>query len=91
MSFYPKDLKEEALKQRVANDFFAKFSYEPLERVDFALKNKGEALDIIYLLWAEAKKGKNFSLMIFMSLMKSSSQLFLRPYIKTQNRFVFVF
>ncbi len=23
MSFYPKDLKEEALKQRVANDFFA--------------------------------------------------------------------
>ena len=25
MSFYPKDLKEEALKQRVANDFFAKF------------------------------------------------------------------
>ena len=57
MSFYPKDLKEEALKQRVANDFFAKFAYEPLERVDFALKNKGEALDIIYLLWAEAKKG----------------------------------
>lgn len=28
MSFYPKDLKEETLKQRVANDFFAKFSYE---------------------------------------------------------------
>ena len=61
MSFYPKDLKEEALKQRVANDFFAKFSYEPLERVDFALKNKGEALDIIYLLWAEAKKGNEAS------------------------------
>mgnify|MGYP007049019862 CR=1 FL=1 len=31
MSFYSKDLKEETLKQRVANDFFAKFSYEPLE------------------------------------------------------------
>ncbi len=61
MSFYLKDLKEEALKQRVANDFFAKFSYEPLERVDFALKNKGEALDIIYLLWAEAKKGNEAS------------------------------
>lgn len=28
MSFYPKDLKEEALKQRVVNDFFAKFAYE---------------------------------------------------------------
>lgn len=62
MSFYPKDLKEEALKQRVANDFFAKFSYEPLERVDFALKNKGESLDIIYLLWAEAKKGNEASI-----------------------------
>ena len=62
MSFYPKDLKEEALKQRVANDFFAKFAYEPLERVDFALKNKGEALDIIYLLWAEAKKGNEASI-----------------------------
>ena len=62
MSFYPKDLKEEALKQRVANDFFAKFSYEPLERVDFTLKNKGEALDIIYLLWAEAKKGNEASI-----------------------------
>ena len=61
MSFYPKDLKEEALKQRVANDYFAKFAYEPLERVDFALKNKGEALDIIYLLWAEAKKGNEAS------------------------------
>lgn len=62
MSFYPKDLKEEALKQRVANDFFAKFAYEPLERVDFALKNKGETLDIIYLLWAEAKKGNEASI-----------------------------
>lgn len=41
MSFYPKDLKEEALKQRVANDFFTKFAYEPLERVDFALKKQG--------------------------------------------------
>ena len=62
MSFYPKDLKEEALKQRVANDFFAKFSYEPLERVDFTLKNKGDTLDIIYLLWAEAKKGNEASI-----------------------------
>lgn len=63
MSFYPKDLKEEALKQRVANDFFAKFSYEPLERVDFTLKNKGDTLDNIYLLWAEAKKAMKQALM----------------------------
>ena len=40
MSFYPKDLKEEALKQRVANDFFAKFSYEPLEIFRFAQNDK---------------------------------------------------
>ncbi|TQR60951.1 endonuclease domain-containing protein [Campylobacter troglodytis] len=57
MSFYPKDLEEERLKQRVANDFFAKFVYEPLERVDFTLKNKGDTLDTVYLLWAEAKAG----------------------------------
>ena len=55
MSFYPKELQEEALKQRVAKDFFASFVYEPLERVDFTLKNKDADAD--YVLWAEAKAG----------------------------------
>lgn len=57
MSFYPKDLDEETLKQRVANDFFAKFSYEPLKKVDFTLTHKDDALNTHYLLWAEAKAG----------------------------------
>ncbi len=55
MSFYPKELQEEALKQRVAKDFFASFVYEPLERVDFTLKNKDADADCV--LWAEAKAG----------------------------------
>lgn len=57
MSFYPKNLDEEPLKQRVANDFFAKFAYEPLKKIDFTLTQKDDTLNIHYLLWAEAKAG----------------------------------
>ena len=55
--FYPETLQEEPLKAQVARDFFGDFYYEPLENVDFTLKNKNDTLGIHYLLWAEAKAG----------------------------------
>ena len=57
---YPLDLQEESLKQRVANDFFSAFDYEPLDRIDFAItlkESKNSLFPNIYALWAEAKRG----------------------------------
>ena len=57
---YPLDLQEESLKQRVANDFFSTFDYEPLDRIDFAItlkESKNSLFPNIYALWAEAKRG----------------------------------
>ena len=63
---YPLDLQEESLKQRVANDFFSDFDYEPLDRIDFAITLKEpDSEDYhtlfpkIYALWAEAKRGND--------------------------------
>ena len=58
---YPLDLQEESLKQRISEDFFSDFYYEPLDRIDFALilnEHKGGLFDI-FALWAEAKKGND--------------------------------
>jgi hypothetical protein len=48
-------VQEEELKNKVADDFFASFDCtEIIEKVDFAVRAKGNLLDN-YLLWAEAK------------------------------------
>lgn len=58
---YPTNLTEEALKNRVAADFFGDFSYEPLSRIDLALTHKNDLK--FHLLWAEAKSGENSDLL----------------------------
>jgi len=60
MKYSPK-IREEELKNKVANDFFSKFDCtEIIKNIDFAVRSKRAAntLDFRddYLLWAEAKK-----------------------------------
>ncbi|RDU54314.1 hypothetical protein [Helicobacter sp. MIT 01-3238] len=58
-SYFPTNLSEEALKSRVAKEFFAEFSYEPFGRVDFCISYQHHTLfERINFLWAEAKSGK---------------------------------
>ncbi|GBU23397.1 hypothetical protein R83H12_00007 [Fibrobacteria bacterium R8-3-H12] len=50
---YPSNIREEELKNRVADDFFGKYgSNDIIKNIDFAVKAKNGG----YLLWAEAKK-----------------------------------
>jgi len=58
---YSPKIREEELKNKVANDFFSKFDCtEIIKNIDFAVRSKRAAntLDFRddYLLWAEAKK-----------------------------------
>ena len=63
---YP-NIREEELKNRVAQDFFGKYDCTKIIRdIDFAVKNKGinplvenTPVEDEYLLWAEAKKDRN--------------------------------
>ena len=59
-TYFPLDISEEALKARVAQEFFSDFAYEPFDRVDFCISYQHQTLfEQINFLWAEAKKGKN--------------------------------
>ncbi|MDR0328435.1 MAG: hypothetical protein LBI05_09085, partial [Planctomycetaceae bacterium] len=48
-------LQEEALKIKVAHDFFDKFDCTVIENIDFVIKDHGNILHDSFLLWAEAK------------------------------------
>ena len=55
---YP-NIREEALKNKVAHDFFGKYDCtEIIKDIDFAVKDKGACplVENEYLLWAEAKQ-----------------------------------
>jgi len=58
---YPSNIREEELKNKVADDFFGRYDWtEIIKDIDFAVKLKHPANTINfndeYLLWAEAKK-----------------------------------
>lgn len=53
---YAHIIREEALKIKVADDFFPHYDYTTLKDIDFVIC-KGEGLLKHSLLWAEAKKG----------------------------------
>ncbi|MBO7072335.1 MAG: hypothetical protein J6V89_02285 [Acetobacter sp.] len=52
---YAHIIREEALKIKVADDFFPHYDYTTLKDIDFVI-SKGEGLLKHSLLWAEAKK-----------------------------------
>ncbi|MDR2694624.1 MAG: hypothetical protein LBB74_10500, partial [Chitinispirillales bacterium] len=54
-----KNIREEALKNKIAQDFFVQFDCtDIIKNIDFAVKIKGDSLfHNTYLLWAEAKAG----------------------------------
>lgn len=57
-SYFPTNLSEEALKSRVAKEFFAEFSCEPFGKVDFCISYRNATLfESLQFLWAEAKAG----------------------------------
>ena len=59
-TYFPLDISEEALKARVAQEFFGDFAYQPFDRVDFCISYQHQTLfEQINFLWAEAKKGKS--------------------------------
>lgn len=57
-SYFPTNLSEEALKSRVAKEFFAEFSCEPFGKIDFCINYRNATLfESLQFLWAEAKAG----------------------------------
>ena len=59
-SYFPLDISEEALKARVAKEFFSDFSYEPFGKIDFCISySSGTLFESLAFLWAEAKRGKS--------------------------------
>ena len=56
--YFPLDISEEALKARVAKEFFATFDYEPFGKIDFCISYRYDT-ESLQFLWAEAKKGKS--------------------------------
>ncbi len=65
MKPYPKDIREEELKNRVRTDFFVKYDPDAIiGNVDFAVGRKQDAVQLElyekeYYLWAECKRGTN--------------------------------
>ena len=57
-TYFPLDISEEALKSRVAKEFFAPFDYEPFGKIDFCISYRYDT-ESLHFLWAEAKKGKS--------------------------------
>ncbi|MGX3097714.1 hypothetical protein [Helicobacter sp. 23-1046] len=57
-TYFPLDISEEALKARVAKEFFAPFDYEPFGKIDFCISYRYDT-ESLHFLWAEAKKGKS--------------------------------
>lgn len=56
--YFPLDMSEEALKARVAKEFFAPFDYEPFGKIDFSISySSGTLFESLTFLWAEAKAG----------------------------------
>lgn len=56
--YFPIDISEEALKARVAKEFFSDFVYEPFGKIDFCISYQNATLfESLQFLWAEAKAG----------------------------------
>jgi hypothetical protein len=64
MGFYSEKLDEESLKIKVAKDWFPKFNYDTPKRIDFRISYPNElpGLEIESLLWAEAKRSTQSSI-----------------------------
>ncbi|WPC23617.1 hypothetical protein N4239_11800 [Brachyspira hyodysenteriae] len=57
---YSNNLREEELKNKIALDFFSDFdNTQIINEIDFSISKAHTAPNDIYMLWAEAKKGKS--------------------------------
>lgn len=57
---YSSNLREEELKNKIALDFFSDFdNTQIINEIDFSISKAHTAPNDIYMLWAEAKKGKS--------------------------------